>query len=421
MRSHDKGKLSFLCPTVPDSPKRSLLKDAMPRTLDPNAPVNKHRTQSMSSHVHHDFAPPRSWEQFEELCADLFQAIWDDPMLIRHGRAGQRQHGVDIVGRHGARYPVGLQCKQKKIWPLKKLTTAEIDDEVNKAKGLVPKLQALWILTTAEDDAPVQAHVRAINESHATKGLFEVAVLGWSEIVRRVTLQHRVAAKHFGAWGAGETSPLLATFMIQDGSLETKDEALRVTVQELTLDLAEFPNGHVVVRRRESDHLLVQIKSLPSDDGSIDARKKRIELRKQLKAHTDRERTAERALAFALSDPHLAPMILQVWEDDAAETIRAIIEDSIDPAGPVTRASSIYGRPGSPLSRNVTAIRCSGSRCGSRTTSMRISSRKERSTRSGIQNLWSIMYASYQLPYARATPSRPSSEGLCKSWKMGSP
>ena len=252
-------------------------------------------------------------------------------MLIRHGRAGQRQHGVDIVGRHGARYPVGLQCKQKKIWPLKKLTTAEIDDEVNKAKGLVPKLQALWILTTAEDDAPVQAHVRAINESHATKGLFEVAVLGWSEIVRRVTLQHRVAAKHFGAWGAGETSPLLATFMIQDGSLETKDEALRVTVQELTLDLAEFPNGHVVVRRRESDHLLVQIKSLPSDDGSIDARKKRIELRKQLKAHTDRERTAERALAFALSDPHLAPMILQVWEDDAAETIRAIIEDSIDP------------------------------------------------------------------------------------------
>lgn len=285
----------------------------------------------MSSHVHHDFAPPRSWEQFEELCADLFQAIWDDPTLIRHGRAGQRQHGVDIVGRHGARYPVGLQCKRKKNWPPKSVTAAEIDVEVKKAKEFKPKLHTLWILTTAEDDKAVQGHVRAINELHATKGLFEVAVLGWSEIVRRVTLQPRVAAKHFGAWGAGEASPLLATFMTKDGSLETKGEELRVTVQELTLDLTEFPNGHVVVRRRESDRLLAKIKSLPSDDGSIDARKKRIELRKQLKAHTDRERTAEKALAFALTDPHLAPLILQAWEDDAAETIRAIIEGSIDP------------------------------------------------------------------------------------------
>jgi hypothetical protein len=67
----------------------------------------------MTLHVHSEYAPPKTWEQFEELCADTFQAAWKDPTLVRHGRAGQRQHGVDIIARHGGKYPVGLQCKRR--------------------------------------------------------------------------------------------------------------------------------------------------------------------------------------------------------------------------------------------------------------------------------------------------------------------
>ena len=65
----------------------------------------------MSLHVHSEYAPPRSWEQFEELCADIFQSAWRDPALVRHGRAGQRQNGVDIVGRNGALYPIACSAK----------------------------------------------------------------------------------------------------------------------------------------------------------------------------------------------------------------------------------------------------------------------------------------------------------------------
>lgn len=36
-------------------------------------------------HIHLDHPPPRSWDQFEELCADVFQSSWGDPNLVRHG------------------------------------------------------------------------------------------------------------------------------------------------------------------------------------------------------------------------------------------------------------------------------------------------------------------------------------------------
>ncbi|MEJ5083082.1 restriction endonuclease [Ochrobactrum sp. MYb379] len=105
----------------------------------------------MHRHVHADYAPTRSWEQFEELCANIFQSAWRDPALVRHGRVGQRQSGVDIVARNGALYPIGLQCKKRKRWPVSRITTAQIDTEVAGALALSPALKAFYILTTAPD------------------------------------------------------------------------------------------------------------------------------------------------------------------------------------------------------------------------------------------------------------------------------
>lgn len=71
--------------------------------------------------VYFEYPLPRSWEQFEELCADLFEAMWCNPGLVRHGRAGQPQFGVDIVAARGSINPVGLRCKKKYRWPVKLL------------------------------------------------------------------------------------------------------------------------------------------------------------------------------------------------------------------------------------------------------------------------------------------------------------
>jgi hypothetical protein len=77
--------------------------------------------------------PPKNWDEFEDICADLFLRELDDPNLERHGRKGQRQDGVDINGRRKDGTYVGIQCKGKSIWPPTVLTTDEIDKEVEAA------------------------------------------------------------------------------------------------------------------------------------------------------------------------------------------------------------------------------------------------------------------------------------------------
>ncbi len=47
---------------------------------------------TMAFHVDADYPPPKTWQQFEELCADTYAADWSDPALQRYGRAGQAQH-----------------------------------------------------------------------------------------------------------------------------------------------------------------------------------------------------------------------------------------------------------------------------------------------------------------------------------------
>lgn len=280
----------------------------------------------MINHVHADYAPPRSWEQFEELCADVFQSAWQDPALVRHGRAGQSQNGVDIVGRNGAVYPIGIQCKKRSIWPASKLKTREIDDEIAEAMKFRPALKAFYILTTAPDDVATLEHVRKLNEQHQKQGKFEVVVLGWAEIVRRATLDPQVANKHFGPAGGGAPrSPLLATWMMSNGKLELSGGDLELSVAELVQDLYDWPDGHIVIRQRESDVLLETLRHFEGRDLTTEQRKERVALRTQLQKLKAAEALAVQGVMLMLTDPVVSELILKVWENDAPLAIQGFL------------------------------------------------------------------------------------------------
>ncbi len=144
------------------------------------------------------FAPPKSWDEFEELCADLFMREWGDPNAVRHGRQGQRQNGVDIYGQPVGRGHAGVQCKGKRLWPPTTLTKEEMDAEVANALGFRPHLNELTFATTALDDVDVQAHARAITKRHSKSGLFTVHVLGWGELTRRLAGYSELLEKYYG-------------------------------------------------------------------------------------------------------------------------------------------------------------------------------------------------------------------------------
>lgn len=57
---------------------------------------------------------PKSWDEFEEMTWDLqLLKLGNDCTTDRYGRAGQRQHGVDIfVHRPSESLLLGIQCKR---------------------------------------------------------------------------------------------------------------------------------------------------------------------------------------------------------------------------------------------------------------------------------------------------------------------
>ena len=59
--------------------------------------------------------PPRYWQEFEDLCLDLYRQIWGDPSTQKNRRIGQAQAGTDISGQpaFAAGKWYGVQCKGK--------------------------------------------------------------------------------------------------------------------------------------------------------------------------------------------------------------------------------------------------------------------------------------------------------------------
>lgn len=278
--------------------------------------------------------PPRSWEQFEEFCADVFQSAWADPTLVRHGRAGQRQHGVDIVAREGSLYSIGLQCKKRSDWPVANLSIADIDADIRKATKFRPCLRRFYILTTAPDDVALQEHVRKVNQTHERGGLFEVCLLGWAEILRRATRDPAVMAKHFAPIGAqAPRSPLLATWFMSHGRLEKGGDDFALDVVELSQDLHDWPTGHFVIRQRESDELLAELGRYEDRQLSTEERRNRIALRTELRAHTDLEARAVQAVTAMLTDPDLVASLQSVFEpfDRSHLAVEAFVNDQLRP------------------------------------------------------------------------------------------
>jgi hypothetical protein len=282
-------------------------------------------TITVSNLVHFEFPPPRAWDQFEELCADLFEAMWSDPGLVRYGRSGQLQHGVDILAARGAIFPVGLQCKKKGRWPVKKLTFDEVKKETEEADKFSPLLKEFYILTTALSDVRLEQQVRQFNESRQRDKKFLVTILTWPEIVRRVARYDEVARKHFPLGGADNSfSPLLATWYTRDGKIEVTNEEWTLSVGELGEDYQDWPSGHVVVRQRETDDLASSIRGIQGT--SSKNRKHKLGLRRELRWMLEKERRIEQTIQRLYTHPQFKFYMLELYDKDAPTILKSLIE-----------------------------------------------------------------------------------------------
>lgn len=141
------------------------------------------------SEYHATQIPKPSEEGVFERCNELlWRHILRDPSAQLHGRRGQRQHGVDIVGRRGGApgQVVGIQCRLKGEGRL--LEEQEVKDEVTKALRFRPLLSEYIIATTAPDDARLQRLALELSDSVSRNREIplKVQIFGWNSLEREV-------------------------------------------------------------------------------------------------------------------------------------------------------------------------------------------------------------------------------------------
>lgn len=177
---------------------------------------------------------PKSEDEFEDLSVDFLRIRWKDPNAQRHGRRGQGQHGVDVVGHppwlNGK--TVGGQSKNTED-----LTLAMVLAEVDKAKTFPGGLAEFYVVTSGERDAALQNAVRQHFKMHPAP--FDVELVFWPDITADVSQDETLVAKHWKGFGAGTTGPSEMDHL--RGHLATmKVEAHRMNQDAETLTAALF-------------------------------------------------------------------------------------------------------------------------------------------------------------------------------------
>jgi predicted ATP-binding protein involved in virulence len=137
--------------------------------------------------------PPKSWEQFEELCLALFRAVWQDATAQKNGRQGQQQLGVDIVGvnhaQDGGNW--GVQCVF--IPDGQSVSIAKITQDLAKADQFRPKLAGLIVATSSLADGRVLQHCKISSNERAVQRLFPVLVYDWAQLQTLLRANPQVA------------------------------------------------------------------------------------------------------------------------------------------------------------------------------------------------------------------------------------
>jgi tetratricopeptide (TPR) repeat protein len=131
------------------------------------------------------FPAPKGEIPFQKVCLEYIRHYWGDENARVYGRKGQRQRGIDIVGRDykNGYVNAGLQCKGSDTDEPRLLTEAEIEEEVEKGKKHKNKLDILIIAYAGKRDVNLQDKAKKLSNENEAKGLFKVVLWAWADII----------------------------------------------------------------------------------------------------------------------------------------------------------------------------------------------------------------------------------------------
>lgn len=160
----------------------------------------------MPTRLNSNFPRPTDPDEFETLVRDICALEWGDPHTDKHGRRGQKQHGVDVYGRPTDRAGVyrGAQCKLRTKGD--QLTEDEIEAEVAAARSFPHPLESLILVTDAPRDRNTQILVDQVSAREIANGGFQVAIWFWDNVTERLAAHRRLIVKHYPEFFANLTT-----------------------------------------------------------------------------------------------------------------------------------------------------------------------------------------------------------------------
>lgn len=213
--------------------------------------------------------PIDDWEQFEDLCLEIWRRKWKNPSASRHGRKGQPQQGVDIAGlSQGGEGWEGVQCKVKAKGPL---VRSELTSEIRKAEQFKPALARLVFATTLPRDRQDQELVRELNDSHVLAGSFPVDLFSWDDIVQEVEQHPELLRRFFPAY-VKHSSPRFYGFSSRprntcfgrDSAIKNLHEALQLEdTVALTPPVAAYGGGGIGKTRLAFEYSMAFAREYP--------------------------------------------------------------------------------------------------------------------------------------------------------------
>ena len=144
---------------------------------------------------------PKSWDEFEDMVADIVKIEYGDPLAARYGRTGQRQDGIDIFGNSEKLPKFGIQCKNKED-----ISKEEILEQIKEAEHFQPSLNYLIFATTSKRDATLQTELAEISEKRLTEKKFEVRIIFWEDISLILSGSRNLMEKYYSQFGSSAMS-----------------------------------------------------------------------------------------------------------------------------------------------------------------------------------------------------------------------
>ena len=216
--------------------------------------------------INKEFQPPKSWDDFENLCCDIWKVEWNCLSMQANGRQGQQQNGVDCYGKQKfSNSWTGIQCKRKQTYPEKKLTYKVVLEEVNFAKTFKPKLEHLIIATTFRRCSTLQEKVRVLSDEQKSNGLFSVSIAFWDDIENLLNKNTAVAKEYYKDYYSKFSDEERKLFLIKN---PTKMELLDLNLQKWLGDSSDYLTFNIK-NISEMPALLFSLRIFKKEEGDI--------------------------------------------------------------------------------------------------------------------------------------------------------